>query len=445
MKINICLCLSYVMISFLFFTSNQANIKKVHSKIKANHASSDNMLDLTTPIHSESDHLNENESENSNGDDKTADDKLKKLPSHLENQDPNNLWGKLFSVSRTTNCEQTRIYDNIVNEILHKDNTLNSASSKFYWIKEWGYGPAAYFFDYIDSVLREDVVKEFRNIYRNVTSYSNKDLPNYSDELDMNRQMSKASALTKAKYAKKLKEFNSKINTGYYSTSANSVQLHQAMPVFKWFIANKDDNYAKEFVLDYDIDGDGRLNARELILASIRNNRIIFDNPSCILCYKDVIAKIDAIFKFMNCAHTGFVDAEQMWDGFPLLVRPTSKYNIFGIKNSLSIRTDAINDIVLKNWKAKEGFINKDEFRQGILLGFWDRQTTESGIIDDDSRNLKKLRWSEDGTKDTIAYNYMKETIILEMKAKAEERKRNMVNYKNQNQVNSKKTTTVTN
>jgi Ca2+-binding EF-hand superfamily protein len=250
---------------------------------------------------------------------------------------------------------------------------------------------------------------------------------------------------SKAMFAKLLKEFNKKISTSYYATSVNSVQIHQAMTKFNWSIKDKNENYAKNFVLEYDIDGDGRLNARELILGSIKGNRATFNNPNCLNCYSTTNGKIDAIFKFFNCAKTGMVDAEQLWNGFPLLKRDTSKYNIFGIQNVYTIRTNSINDFVLKNQKLKDGYLTNSEFREGILLGFWDRQTTESGIIDGDSRNLKSLRWSNDGSQDTLAYNYMKETIILELKQKAEERAKYMVNFKKQKESKVEKNTTVTN
>ena len=193
------------------------------------------------------------------------------------------------------------------------------------------------------------------------------------------------------------------------------------------------------------MDGDGRLNARELVLGAIMNNKTVFNYKTCKYCFKKALAKIDSMFKFFNCADTGFIDAEQIWAGFPQLKRKTNKYNIFGIKNSLSIRTNAINDFVLKNQGVKDAFLNMAEFRQGVLLGFWDRQTTQSGVIDGDSRNLRQLRWSHDGQRDTFAYNYMKETIILELKQKAEERKAAMVNFKKQKVTHTTTKTTVTN
>jgi len=355
------------------------------------------------------------------------------VPSHLEKVDPKNLWEKLFTVTRTTNCAQTRNFNDLVNEVLNAYSKVGAASNKFYWVKEWGFGPVSYLFDYLDPVFKNDTVIEFKNIYDKVSKFSNEDLPEYQDSLNLAQQMKNADYHVKYKYAKMLKEFNQKANSAHFGISINTVQLHKALPALGWKIQNDQGDYAKDFVLKYDIDGDGRLNARELVLGFIRENKANVAYKTCINCLKKTITKIDSMFEYFNCANTGFIDAEQMWNALPQLTRKSNKYNIFGIKNSLSIRTNAINDLVLKNMKVKEGFLSKDEFRQGILLGFWDRQTTQSGVIDGDSRNLKELRWSQDGMVDTVAYNYMKETIILELKQKAEERKQAMIKYKDQN------------
>jgi len=355
---------------------------------------------------------------------------------HYANLDPNNLWDKLFTITRSSNCEKTRVYDDIINEYYRNNDIGGMYSSKFYWVKQWGYGPVSYLFDYLDSALRDDIVSDFKEIYMNISSWNNKPFSNYTDSLDLSTK--KKNPRARLLYAKYLKEYDQKVNSGYFKYAINTIQLHIAMPKLGWWIPDKKGDYAREFILKYDIDGDGRLNARELILGAIRENKFVFNNKHCTLCFKKSIAKIDAIFSYLNCAHTGYIDAEQMWGAFPLLNRPTSQYNIFNIKNNYSIRTNSVNDLVLKNYRTKDGFLNKDEFRQGILLGFWDRQTTQSGIIKGDSRNLKSLRWSDDGMIDTVAYNYFKESLVIELKQKAEERKQNMVHYKKQKQINKK-------
>jgi hypothetical protein len=77
-----------------------------------------------------------------------------------------------------------------------------------------------------------------------------------------------------------------------------------------------------------------------------------------------------------------------------------------------SIRTAAINDFVLKNSKLKEGYVNREEFKQGILLGFWDRQTEKTGVLTGDERTMKSFRWRDEDTVDIALYNYHKRKMM---------------------------------
>ena len=81
---------------------------------------------------------------------------------------------------------------------------------------------------------------------------------------------------------------------------------------------------------------------------------------------------------------------------------------MFAFGNDENIRTAAINDFILKHSTAKDGFISRREFRIGTLLGYWDRQTEISKVVLDDSRTLKKLRWSENNMIDVALYSYFK-------------------------------------
>ena len=63
-------------------------------------------------------------------------------------------------------------------------------------------------------------------------------------------------------------------------------------------------------------------------------------------------------------------------------------------------RTSSINDFILKNGKIVEGFISKDEFVAGILLGYWDRQISGNKIYSGDEINKKFVRWEEDKITD---------------------------------------------
>jgi len=126
------------------------------------------------------------------------------------------------------------------------------------------------------------------------------------------------------------------------------------------------------------------------------------------------------LFVFLDCTNKGYLTAEELWNNLPKLSRGNRKWNVFAIENSDNIRTNAINDFILKNGKAVEGGLTKEEFRNGMLLGFWDRQTAEMGIVEDDSRNLKELRWNENGMNDTVAFLYYKEKLLAEMIAESQ-------------------------
>ena len=98
--------------------------------------------------------------------------------------------------------------------------------------------------------------------------------------------------------------------------------------------------------------------------------------------------------------------------------RTTEQWNMFSFGNDENIRTASINDFILKHSQGKNGFISRREFRVGILLGFWDRQTESTKIVDDDSRNMKSLRWKEDNMIDVALYNFYKKKIRSELSKK---------------------------
>ena len=47
----------------------------------------------------------------------------------------------------------------------------------------------------------------------------------------------------------------------------------------------------------------------------------------------------------------------------------------------------------MKNTIKDHGLLNRDEFRKGILLGYWNRQVQRIKINTDDSKNDKTKRW----------------------------------------------------
>lgn len=286
------------------------------------------------------------------------------------------------------------------------------------WVKRWGYGPASYLFDFFDPLFQKKAVKAFQEVYTNLKKISNKDTKKFKDPFDLKKMVSK-------KNLKKigLKGVNSHYEKGLYEMSINTVQLNEAMAKWHWYIEPKETDYAVNFVTKYDFNGDGRLNIRELIVGTIMHNKNILGVENCKFCFQKLGEMMDAIFTFIDCNNDGLLSAEDLWNGLPSLNRPDKKYNIFKIKNSDNIRTNAINDFIIKNSSGMTGKITKEQFRTGILLGLWDRQTRQKSVIKGDSRNLKSLRWTQGGRVDTAAFNYIKEKELAKLVAKGKKKK----------------------
>jgi len=279
----------------------------------------------------------------------------------------------------------------------------------FYWVKQWGYGPAAYFFDFVDPILRDKATNEFKLIFSAAQKFPQAD-SDYPDPFDFKKLISQDNKKLNKKLLKQLKQFTKNFDEAIYNVSLNSVQVRKALMVFKWYMDPVNPNYPQRVVMKYDMNFDGRLNYREFILASIYHNKQIVGKPSpiCDFCYFEIGKLIDAIFLYLDCNNDGYLSAEEMWRNLPNMERHTEQFNMFSFGNDENIRTAAINDFILKNTKAKDGYVSRSEFRVGLLLGFWDRQTEPLKIVADDSRTMKNLRWEEHNMIDIALYNYYK-------------------------------------
>jgi hypothetical protein len=277
----------------------------------------------------------------------------------------NTLWKDLF-ISEKSNCINNKIISNInANQkkdlnIIHRGKS--SARSDFSWILKWGYEDSAYFFDYIQPVFRDKIVQSFIDINNTVSKFPKSSKNNENNDKDS-----------------KIFELSFDIN-----------QITEALKEFYWSIID-----ASTFIQTYDINNDGRINPRELILGSIISNKYLIGTNKCNHCYENVYELIDFFYEYMDCNKKGYINAEDLWNNLSKLKRNTDNYDIFKDSRGSVYRTSAINDFILKNMKEKKGFLNKNEFRQGILLGFWDRQTNENQILKDSSKTLIDLRWPD--------------------------------------------------
>jgi len=285
---------------------------------------------------------------------------------------------------------------------------ITENTSTYAWIRKWGFGPVAYLMDFLDPVFKSDVLKEFKAIHKAVMRESPENTPEYRDSFDIASKIAKATPESQLTLLKELRKFKKAYDPVVFKLSANSVQIMKALKVLKWFIDPNNVDYAADFITKYDINHDGRMSPKELILGSIMYQKPTLGSKKCKNCYGEVSRKIAALFTYLDCTQSGFVSADQLWAGLPNLRRGTNQFNIFGYHNSDNIRTNAVNDFILKNEKAKDAVVSREEFITGILLGIWDRQVSDHGIVEDDSRNLKKLRWKSHNMVDTVANTYVK-------------------------------------
>lgn len=313
-------------------------------------------------------------------------------------------WKMLFSGSRTGTCKKAlakkKALAHLEKKAARRDKMKHSHKTKLPWVKPWGYGDAAYLFDYLDPVFRKIATDLMEESFKTLLSIKNKDTKKYKDVFDIKKLVRNQ----KGKKKKTAKELNPNYEPKIYDNSINTVQLNKAMKDWGWFIQPGLKDYAYDLVSRYDVDGDGRLNPREMMLANIYHNKDIVGKGKCMYCLAELARKLDAMFIFMDCTNAGAISVEDLWHKLPKLVRPDNRWNIFGIKTHENIRTSALNDFCLKNGQAKQGFITKKEFRTGILLGIWDRQVTRKEIKKDDSRALRRLRWNKTGQVDKIAF-----------------------------------------
>jgi len=333
--------------------------------------------------------------------------------------DPSTLWNQLFSQERDANCQKLDLTNDSkplsIAEIKRGERVYKSS---FKWLKKWGYGPSAYLIDYLDPLFMKDVVNDFSKIYKELLVTPNIDNYFYEDVFDLKR-LDPSGKITD------LKKLNPSYVKEIYERSVNMVQIDYAMTEWGWYRGSSNDA-PKEFVLSYDLNGDGRLSPRELILGLIVHHKS--KNILCYNCLLLIKKKLTAIFSYFDCSGKRYLTAEDLWKYLPLIGRDDKRWNIFGIPNENNIRTDSINDFILKNGMSRPGYINAEEFISGILLAYWDRQTDNLAVIQDDARNLKKLRWDPTGVKDTAAFEYMKEKELAEKLAEEErQREKNLI------------------
>jgi hypothetical protein len=337
-----------------------------------------------------------------------------------EKESYSKIWNELFHSERGTACKSDLLRAKLrkkLEDALRENNGQKAKSGKFSWVKDWGYGRTAYFLDYLDPVLLDDVLGEFNKIYKDMFAMSNVDTKEYKDPFDLKKLMG-TDTKAAGQYAKDLKKLNKNYEPKIFEISVNAVQIHEAMKKWNWEIDLGLKDYAVTFIKKYDMNGDGRLNPRELILGALEHNKHLMGTNSCTHCFEGIVDKIDAIFKYLDCDNDGKIGSEDLYSNLKKIKRSSSNYDIFALGFKEGVRVDAINDFILKNNKFQIGALNKNEFRSGILYGIWDRQTDYYSIMEGNERSHKDLRWSDEGEVDTKAFEKLKEIQLSQKKKK---------------------------
>jgi hypothetical protein len=338
----------------------------------------------------------------------------------FEKPDLGDVWEDLFVVPRTSSCgpeaSNQALMQELQDEQLRKMNSAEGGNgadgveydSNFGWIRKWGFGPVAYLLDFFDPIFRSHTLKEFKSIWEDISKEVPEDTAEYKDVFDFAARIKSAPREQQPAILRDIKRLERTYDPIIYNISVNAVQLNKAMKAFNWFHDPGSPDVAVDFIAKYDMNHDGRLNPRELLLGAIHHNINILGSKKCNHCFNEVSKMLKGLFTYIDCGDTGFVDADHLWKNLPSLNRQVAKWNIFKYGNNENIRTNAINDFILKNERSRDAAVSKHEFIAGILLGIWDRQTTENTILDGDERNLKALRWTDNDMVDTNAFAYVK-------------------------------------
>jgi hypothetical protein len=252
-----------------------------------------------------------------------------KIKDKITSQTISTVPENMFRVSRTVACSKAALLRQIRAEIEEDREELlangrRKKKGKFYWVKEWGYGPAAYLFDFLDPIYVESVTKEMNMMFQSLKAFPMLD-KDYKDPFDFKKLISLDSTLLNRKLLKQLKLFTKNYDPEVYNLSLNTVQVRKAMINWKWTGEKSNPNFAKKFVSRFDMNFDGRLNPRELVLGSIMNNRGIMGTQLCQQCFNNSTKSIDQVFLYLDCNDDGWLSAEEFWNNMNNLNRNTDK------------------------------------------------------------------------------------------------------------------------
>lgn len=343
------------------------------------------------------------------GDGQTAANAL--ASAHFQS-DLEKIWEKIFKEPERKSCGNVKVNATLAEkQIVEVDGiraAVPSPKPDFYSKLEIGFGKSAYFFDYIDEALLDDIVKEFKAIHTTIMGYP-RESKEYEDPYTLNKMLSipLLNSPPKAELLEKMQKAKPDFDAASWEASASAPQIRQAIKENKWDVPVGIIDPAKRLIDKFDFDGDGRLNTHELLISIIDLNRAIIGSRKCKLCFDDITqSHIDPIYQFADLNNNDKLGAEEIWKSFEHLKRSSNKYNIYICRvDGQPVRTSSVNDFILKSHRTMNGSLSKQEFRIGLLIGFWGRQTQGNTIFENDSKSRKGDRWSNPDSAEDSCIN----------------------------------------
>jgi len=135
----------------------------------------------------------------------------------------------------------------------------------------------------------------------------------------------------------------------------------------------------KEIFSNFDFNGDRFFNYQEFILFMIETTAKQVIPLTCTNCFVESRKQLKKLFDYMDCDKNLLIDSEDMWNGW----KEMRTFNLF--------TTASTNDLELKCDTNNDAYLSPQEFIEGILHGYWERQVGPDGPSDA-YKALKKVR-----------------------------------------------------
>jgi len=307
-------------------------------------------------------------------------------------------WKDLFTDTERKGCLMAKMKANIDNGIAGIVSAQPIPRKNYWGEIDMGFGKSALLFDYLDPLLLDKVVAEFKKITGLIEKFP-QTKKGEEDPYTLNKMLAipLLGSPDEAELIKLMIKAKANFDETLWKASYNTIQLNKMIKDNHWDFVIGDQNPGKSLVDRFDFNGDGRLSNEEFLIACIQANKNIYGKQKCDNCMEDfVFDYIQPIYLWSNLDNDQSLTADEMWKSFEYLKRDPADYNIYKcITNGTHMNTTAVNDFILKARRSFNGSVTKTEFIEGMLLGFWYRQTDDNEIFSDGKRSQVTLRWKD--------------------------------------------------